>query len=219
MVSKSNTVYLIGAGDPWVCELEDVVAAIGMASVRVLAEGFLIAEQFNPGDYVLVNEIPANADVFLAFQTHPIVRTSNHAIKVQASRQELLKLEEVKGLTDWINLLHPTAWISPSTEISSGVFVGANASIGSNSILGPHCTINRNASVGHDVIIGTGVEINSNSSVAGGAKIEDWAFVGSGATIINDVRIGQGAIVAAGSVVTKDVPAGTAVYGVPATPR
>lgn len=219
MVLRNKAVHLIGAGDPWVCELEDVATASGLSSVRVLAEGFLIAEKFAPSSNIFVDEIAANAEVFLAFQTHPSFKSANHAIKVQRSRQELLRLADARLLNNWINLLHPASWISPTTKISTGVFVGANASVGANSFLGKHCTVNRNASIGHDVSIGDGVEVNSNSSIAGGVIIDNWAFVGSGATILNDVHIGEGSIVAAGSVVTKHVPAGAQVYGVPAKSR
>lgn len=218
MDNAKPQLYLIGAGDSWVAELEDVAALLGYECVRVALAGFLASKDFDLTSTVSDKLVPKGASLFLAFQPHPSVVLSNHAVKVQSSRQAILKLQIAES-ENWKNLIHPTAWVSPSTQLGRGVFIGANASVGANTEIGNHSTINRNASIGHNVSIAECVEINSNTSISSGVRIHPWVFIGPGVSILNDVVIGEGAIIGAGSVVTREVLPNTTVFGAPAKPR
>lgn len=218
MNDNPRPLYLLGAGDSWAAELEDVANLHGYRCFWVPIRGFTNQDQSTSESETELEGVPLDADVFLAFQIHPSVKEENHAVKVQFSRRKLLEVLSSRN-QKWINLIRPTAWISPSVEIGEDSFIGANSSVGANTKIGSHCTINRNVSIGHDVHVGEGVEISPNASISSGSSLGNWVFIGPGAVLLNDIEVGQGAVIAAGSVVTKNVFAGQVVFGVPAKPR
>lgn len=114
------------------------------------------------------------------------------------------------------NLIHPTAYISPSVTLGTGVFVGANTAIGAEVKLGNHIYINRNVSVGHDCIVSDYARLNPGCNIAGHVTIGASATIGIGATIIEELIIGDNCLVAAGAVVTGDVASNSLVAGTPA---
>lgn len=99
--------------------------------------------------------------------------------------------------------------ISEGINISSGVIITNDITIGKG------CLINWNTTIGHDSSIGEFVELCPNVNVSGSCKIGDYSFIGTNATILPKISIGKNVIVGAGSVVTKDVPDNSVVVGIP----
>ena len=113
-------------------------------------------------------------------------------------------------------LVHPAAYVSPSSTLASGVFIDANTDVGPGSRLGEHVFVGPKVHVGHDAIIEPYARLRSGCNVAGHTRIGYGATVGLGATVIEELEIGREAYVAAGAVVIQDVPARVLVAGVPA---
>ena len=101
--------------------------------------------------------------------------------------------------------------ICSNVNIMSGVVVTSQCEI-SKGVL-----INLNATIGHNTKIKQFVEICPGVNISGNCIIEDGAFIGTGANILPGIQIGKGAIIAAGAVVTKNVKENTMVAGNPAT--
>lgn len=114
-----------------------------------------------------------------------------------------------------LDLIHHTAWVSPSAQIGKGCHLLPMCAICENAQIGEQVIVNTNASVDHDCIIKDGVHIMPGATLAGCVEVEEGASIGSNATILPRIRIGKGAIVGAGAVVTKNVAAGKVVYGNP----
>jgi len=114
-------------------------------------------------------------------------------------------------------LVHPSAYISPTVQLSSGCIINARAVVASNAQFEEHVFINRNASIGHDSYLSKFSIVQPGANLAGYIKVEEGAVIGIGATVIEDQTIGHHAVVAAGAVVTRRVPPGVLVAGVPAT--
>ncbi|MBI4319003.1 MAG: hypothetical protein HY675_10985 [Chloroflexi bacterium] len=120
------------------------------------------------------------------------------------------------GVTRFVTLVHPTAYVYRSVQVGVGSMVSELTSIGSYCRLGDHVLVRDLASVGHNCSVGDYVTIGPGSAVAGPVQIESGAYIGVGARIIPEVTIGANSVIAAGAVVTGDVAPNTLVAGVPA---
>lgn len=220
MINEGPTIHIVGGSDSWVAELVDVAQTLGMrvfiVRVRPLDEALWV----KLGCQVVDLELLTPEDtVFTGSDIKPELKGAIYSRWSLEPYRELIQLQESLGLTEWTNLFHPSAWISPSVTLGTDSYIGANSSIGANTSIADHVRINRNVAIGHDVVIGQGTEIAPNATLLSGVTIEDRAFIGAGAIILNRLKIGSGATVGAGSLVTKDVDEGKVVLGSPARNR
>jgi len=116
----------------------------------------------------------------------------------------------------FINLIHPTAIISPSVKIGKGVAIKAFSSLASDVTIGDFVYLQSSVIIGHDVRIGNYCQVNSFSFFAGYVQVEDLCTINAGAKLIQKVKVGAGAVVGMGSVVLNRVKSETTVFGVPA---
>lgn len=117
---------------------------------------------------------------------------------------------------EFINLVHPTAVISPSVRLGTGVGIKAFCVIASDAEVGDFTFLQSSVIMGHDVKIGKYCQINSFAFFAGYASVNDLTTVNAGAKLIQNVVVGENSVVGAGSVVIRNVKRNTTVFGVPA---
>ena len=114
------------------------------------------------------------------------------------------------------NLIHPFSYISKSSLLGQGNFVGAGAVVGPNVKMGNFNTINRTASLGHDIIMGNHNHVGPGVTITGRCKIGDKNFFGAGSTVIDGRIISDDIIIGAGAVVVTDLVKPGTYVGVPA---
>ncbi len=131
------------------------------------------------------------------------------------NRKTIIEKMESKGL-EFINLIHPTAYVSKMARLDKGICVAPMSVINVNVQIGAHSIINSNCNISHDCILGKYTTLSPTVTLAGGVILENGVFIGAGATILPDVKIGENAIIGAGACVISDVPANCTVVGVPA---
>jgi len=107
---------------------------------------------------------------------------------------------------DCPNLVHPSAVVESSANLSSGVQVFAHAYLGSETKISRDCIINTGSVVSHDCILGEFANISPGAMLAGEVQIGARVLVGMGATINLRVKIGDGARIGNGATVKEDVP-------------
>jgi UDP-perosamine 4-acetyltransferase len=117
-----------------------------------------------------------------------------------------------------LQVVDPSAVVSPSATLGDGVAVCPGAIIGASARLGDDVIINSGAIIEHDCLVANHSHIASGAVLAGGVMVGESAHVGAGATVKQGLRIGKGAVVAMGAAVIEDVPDGVIVAGVPARP-
>lgn len=113
-------------------------------------------------------------------------------------------------------VVHPTAYIAPSTTLGDGVYVGPRAAISPSCRIGNHVIVLQGSLVGHHVDIGDYSSLMMGANVAGSTRIGEATWIATGAVVIDHVTVGARVVVGAGAVVVDDVPDHVQVVGVPA---
>lgn len=86
-------------------------------------------------------------------------------------------------------IVHPAAWVSPSSTLGDGAVIMAGAIVGASTVIGRHCIINTNASVDHDCIVGDYTQVCPGAAVGGYATLGRNVWVGMGAVVVDRVTI------------------------------
>ena len=120
---------------------------------------------------------------------------------------------------DLVNIIDPTAAISPYAQLGKGVFAGKNAVINAYASIGDMVIINTGAIVEHADIIEDFVHIAPGCSLSGGVRVCRGAHLGTCTAVRQNVTIGAEALVGVGSVVLENVPARMVAYGNPCRVR
>lgn len=137
------------------------------------------------------------------------------AIGKVADRKKTVEIILKKG-GQFINLIHPTAVISPSVRLGTGIGIKAFCVISSDVIIDDFTFLQSSVIMGHDVKIGKYCQINSFAFFAGYAHVHDLCSINAGARLVQNTIVEEGATVGMGSVVLRRVKAGTTVFGNPA---
>jgi len=115
-------------------------------------------------------------------------------------------------------LIHPTASVSTSANVSEGCQILANVVLAARAVIGRATILNNSCNVDHECRLGEGVHIAPGATLCGCVTIGDDTMIGAAAVVLPRLTIGNSVIVGAGAVVTRDVPDRTVVVGNPARP-
>lgn len=136
------------------------------------------------------------------------------AIGNNQNRQKIV--ESIDSNLEWINAIHPTAWISDqAVTLGIGLTICAGAIIQTNTTIGDHSIINTKTSIDHDCQIGNFTHLAPGSTICGVVEIGNGTMIGAGSTIIQCRKIGENSLIGAGSNVIKDIPANVTAFGNP----
>jgi sugar O-acyltransferase (sialic acid O-acetyltransferase NeuD family) len=130
-------------------------------------------------------------------------------------RMEIYEEARTLGI-EMIQVIHPTAFISPTATCGPGLFLGPHAVIHTGTKVGEDVTVYTGSTIDHDNEIGDHVYIAAGVHTAGQAKIERGVYIGPGAIVVSGCVIGEESVVGAGTVVNNDIPAGKLALGAPA---
>lgn len=115
-----------------------------------------------------------------------------------------------------VNAISPSAMISPSARLGTGVAIMAGATVNADSEIADLAIINTGATVDHDCRIGRAVHIAPQCGLAGNVAVGDGSMLGIGCKVIPEQTIGANVLLGAGSVVISSIPDGVTAVGVPA---
>lgn len=130
-------------------------------------------------------------------------------------RAELIVQARTEKLP-FVNLIHPSAVVSPTSSLGVGILIAPNVVIGPGAVIGDHCIINSASTVDHDNRLAENVIVAPGVHLAGHVSVETGVSIGIGVSCIPGVKIGEKSLIGAGSVVTRDIPPNSVAVGIPA---
>jgi sugar O-acyltransferase (sialic acid O-acetyltransferase NeuD family) len=131
--------------------------------------------------------------------------------KVYDYFKKQIKMDDQK----FINLIHPTSYISKSVNLNYGLQLEPQSTIAACTSIGFGVNIKRNSNIGHHCEINDFVTINPGVTLSSFVKVNENTMIGSGVSIKDGITIGRNTIVGVGSVVVNDIPDNCIAYGNP----
>ena len=101
--------------------------------------------------------------------------------------QWMERIEEAGGKL--ATLIHPTAYVSPKTQISDGCVILPGAIVNTGSRVGKGCIINLGATIDHDVIVEDGVHLCVRCIVKGENRILRCEKIEAGEIVERATRV------------------------------
>jgi sugar O-acyltransferase (sialic acid O-acetyltransferase NeuD family) len=103
-------------------------------------------------------------------------------------------------------ITHPTAIISPFSEIGEGSHFLAGAIVNACATVGENCVINTSSIVEHDCEVGDNVFTGPGVVLCGSVTIGRDVFIGANSCITPGITVGDGAFISAHSLIKRDMP-------------
>jgi sugar O-acyltransferase (sialic acid O-acetyltransferase NeuD family) len=180
--------------------MQKSIAVVGDDGI-LTRQAMELAKMVGYTDIQRIDTIPATAeDVFIAFDD-------------SQERVALLAVADSKRL---VNLIHPTASVSPTAKLMTNILVGAQAIIGSNAVVSKGVVQNALSAIEHDNRIGEFTFLGTGAILCGYVTTGEFVFVGGGATVQPGLTIGSHTIIGTGAVLVRDATENSTYVGNPA---
>jgi len=172
----------------------------------------VVDDGLNIGEYVLDVPVLGGRELLPELLNQGIGQAVNAVggIGDIRSRLKVFRLIEENGFT-CPTVIHASAVVEKSTELSSGGQIFPHAYIGSDAFVGFGVIINTAAVVSHDCTLDDYVNISPGALLAGGVNIGQGTLIGMGVTINLGVVIGENVRIGNGATIKSDVPDGSLV--------
>ena len=178
-------------------------------------------------DYVIKGFLDNSIDALKTFNGYPPVISTidNYIIEeddvfICSMGNVIEKKKNIQIILDkdgeFINLVHPDAFIGKNTKIGKGCILLKNAYIGVDCVIDDYVLIQISAIIGHDVKVGKYSRVDNFVVCVGGTELKEEATVHTSSVINHKVIVERNAIVGACSFVIRKVKENTSVYGNPA---
>jgi sugar O-acyltransferase (sialic acid O-acetyltransferase NeuD family) len=205
----ADELVIIGAGGH-AREVYDIARAVHGADRR-LVRGFIADQPPSPDEAVLLDApFLGGSGIIEHFDLDYVIGIGSPAVRSRFAR--LLTEHDRRAAV----LVHPQASVGSNSELGPGVVLAPGARVTVDVRLGPHVHCNVNAVVSHDCRIGACTSISPGALLNGSVTVGERVFIGTGAIITPGRTVGDDAIIGAGAVVVDDVAPGVTVKGVPA---
>lgn len=192
--------WVLGCGDVFEAVADDP-EGYALAPGRIRWHRFESVAALAPEADGILARIPCEGvTLFVAVDAHAL----NYA------RLELYGRARLKGMK-LCRLIHRTAVVSPSAELSDNVWVGPSAVIGRGCRIGSNTFVGACARLDADVEIGAHGWVGAGSSIGRGCRIAQHAVIGADARLKPDTQLGHHVALEQPGPWSGVIPAGTFV--------
>ena len=126
-----------------------------------------------------------------------------------------LHLARFFGQDRLLEIIAPSAQLSPYSRMGLGCIVQRGVVIGRNVIIGNACKLNCDAQIHHNSSVGDFCTLAPGCRLLGNVHVGPETYIGAGAIILQNLTVGARVTIGAGAVVTRNVPGGVVVKGIP----
>ncbi|GGE33135.1 hypothetical protein GCM10007421_03650 [Halopseudomonas oceani] len=207
-----RVVILGGNGDGLVAA--EVIRDLALAGEAVELYGFLNDHQ-DVGSFIEGWPVLGRTSDWQSLDDDVLFHFSLLSVGKMKERSELISSFAIPR-ERVISLIHPTAKVSSSCEVSAGVLITAYAVLQPGTKVGFGCSIRSGANLGHDVDVGEFCYVGPNATLCGYAKLGSGSYIAPNAVVRDRTEVGDFAVLAAGSVAYKPLPEGSTWIGNPA---
>jgi len=116
-------------------------------------------------------------DRFRQEYTHAFVAIGNNTLR----RDLIIKLKEYYEIP---KIIHPRAYVSTSSKIARGAYVGAMAAVSSNAVIKEGAIIGVGAAIDHDCKVGEYSYVSAGVTVAPMGEVEAFAKIEAGGVVL-----------------------------------
>jgi sugar O-acyltransferase (sialic acid O-acetyltransferase NeuD family) len=138
------------------------------------------------------------------------LRKAHICIGNAADKIDVAAILKAVGFT-LVNVIHPSAVISPAAKLGENVYVGPLVLIGVDVVIGDLSQLNNGASIAHHSCIGRAVQVSDGAKLGGIVRIGDGSLIGIGTVVNSRVSVGQGCTLVSGITIYENVKDGTVV--------
>ena len=207
-----KSIQVLGISKDFICVIADVLADTGIADHMDLY--YNIPLDFGPT--IVTKEFSYKIMPFgeMPDKGKPVILGLSMPYNKFPVFESFLKSA---GITkdNYLNVIHPSAYISRSLIMDHGILVEPGVIISAQSRIGFGVTIKRGSSIGHHNVIGDFTDINPGVVLSGSVKVGRGCIRGSGTVVMHQITIGDNCYIGAGSVVNRDIPPNSIAYGNP----
>jgi sugar O-acyltransferase (sialic acid O-acetyltransferase NeuD family) len=206
---QRSRVIVIGAGDGG----KIVAELLSLAPEKYELAGFLDDKKEMWGQEMEGSKVLGGTDQLQTLSEQGIFDSVIISITANMTvRKRLFEKYRELGYK-FINIIHPSVFVSPSTRLGTGnliygmVYIGTQTKIGDNNLISAHSSIDHHNKVGSHNLFGPGC------LTSGDVTIGDSCIFGAGVGIEPHLKIGNNIKVASGLAITSHVPDGTVLKG------
>ncbi len=215
----TKEILLVGQLSASAIEALETVMEAGLTPTNVIWEGEIAEERCRA---VIVEKLtPREMNfpaVIVGHHRYPDLEQARIDRRWCGATARMRNELELLGVRNWVNVIHPSAMISPSARLGVGVVVGPGVTVSSHATVGDFVSLGRASSIGHHSSVGDFSRLGPGVIIPGEVSIGSRVVIGPAATFVNGVRITDGVLIGAGSVVTRHVRKPVQIMGNPARP-
>ena len=168
------------------------------------------------GTNELINSVPVMSFDQVINKINPAKTNVFIAIGNNMERYKTYK-KIVKYQFTYPNLIHPLAFLDPTSQIGNGNYIGQFSNLGAYSKIGNFNIVNTYSNIEHEVSIGDFNQLSPGAIICGRSNLKSKTFMGANSVIIDKLKIAERTTIGAGAVVIKDIEFPNNTYiGVPA---
>lgn len=156
------------------------------------------------GNLDILNDLNKTDEIFV------FCAIANPSVKQQMSQ----RINKYGNKT--INIIHPTAYLSPYISLGTNVLISPMCILTTNITIGDFVHLNPQCGIGHDTVIEDYSTLYWNVNTGGFVHIGSLTELGTKTFIKQGISIGNNVISGAGAVIVKDIKSNLIVKGVPA---